>query len=69
MTRFEWDFPYTSQRMPVLAANAVAKSIRQNILSLSLLSGFEIPFLQFLTQSLGYGSLNFLKISLRLPWI
>lgn len=26
MTRFEWDFPYTSQRMPVLAANAVATS-------------------------------------------
>ena len=26
MTRFSWDFPYASQRMPVLAANVVATS-------------------------------------------
>lgn len=26
MSGFQWDFPYTSQRMPVLAANAVATS-------------------------------------------
>lgn len=26
MTAFNWDFPYTSQRMPLLAANAVATS-------------------------------------------
>ena len=26
MTRFSWEFPYTSQRMPVLAANVVATS-------------------------------------------
>src|SRR5580765_66868 len=26
MTRFSWEFPYTSQRMPVLAANVVAAS-------------------------------------------
>ena len=26
MTAFNWDFPYTSQRMPLLAGNAVATS-------------------------------------------
>ena len=34
MTSFDWQFPYPSQRMPVLARNAVAKGLRGGVIEL-----------------------------------